>query len=293
MRKLSTEKRAMILQALVEGASIASTSRMTGASKITVLRLLFDAGSFCFDFHNETVKNLKTERVEADEIWSFCGCKEKTRLAGGLGHGDAWTWVAMDSDSKLVISYRTADRRKWSAKIFMEDLASRVAGRIQLTTDGYAVYPNAVRNAFGTNIDYAQLVKVYRADAEGAHRYSPPECIGCTKEIVQGDPEPELISTSYVERQNLTLRMGSKRFARLTLGFSKRIENHIAAINLHYWYYNFARKHQTLKTTPAVAAGLVDKPMTMLDLVQMIEKQELTTGARITNYLPATVQDRE
>jgi IS1 family transposase len=287
MRKLSVERRAAILSALVEGASVASVVRMTGASKVTVLRLLADAGTFCADYHNLHVRRLLSARVEADELWSFCGCKAATKAAGGIGHGDIWTWVATDADTKLCISYLVADRGGTSAKVSMHDLAERVSSRIQLSTDAHSAYPSAVEEAFGGAIDYAVIRKTYASDRVGEARYSPPRVTGCVKHPVQGDPEMHLASTSYAERSNLTVRMGSRRFTRLTNGFSKRAENHAHAVALHFWNYNFARKHMTLKTTPAVAAGIATKPLTMLDLAQMIEDEERRLGCRLTDYLPA------
>lgn len=289
MRKLDTAKRAAILTALVEGSSVNATARMMGCSKITVLRLLNDAGAFCADYHDLTVRRLLSARVEADEIWSYCGCKAATKAKGGIGHGDVWTWTALDADTKLCISYLVADRGGQAARTFIADLASRVSSRIQLTTDGHNAYPNAVAEAFGGAIDYAVLEKHYASERVGFARYSPPRVTGCTRHPVEGKPDMREASTSYVERSNLTLRMGSRRFTRLTNGFSKRVESHVAAVNLHFWYYNFARKHATLKTTPAVAAGLAAKPMTMLDLASMIEAEERKLGGRLTDYLPAAV----
>lgn len=287
MNKLTPERRAAILSALVEGASINATARMTGCSKITVLRLLADVGSFCADYHDLTVRKLMSARVQVDELWSFCGCKAKAKAAGAQGHGDVWTWVAMDADSKLCVSYLVGNRDGEHASAFIADVADRLARRVQLTSDGHKPYLAAVEAAFGGAVDYAQLVKHYAADRMGEARYSPAKCIGCTEETVTGNPDPRHVSTSYIERQNLTVRMGSRRFTRLTNGFSKKIENHAHAVALHYFHYNFIRKHQTLKTTPAVAAGIASKPLTMLDLVAMIEREERLTGGRLTDYLPA------
>jgi IS1 family transposase len=287
MRKLTTEKRAAILTALIEGNSIASTCRMVGVAKLTVLRLLADAGSFCADFHNLNVRRLLSARVEADELWSFCGCKNATKLAGGIGHGDIWTWTAIDADTKLCISYLVADRGRDSANAFMLDLASRVSSRIQLSTDGHKSYPEAVNLAFGKEVDYATITKTYKSERVGEGRYSPPRVTGCTKHPVTGEPVMEHASTSYAERVNLSIRMGSRRFTRLTNGFSKRAENHAAAVALHFWHYNFARKHATLKTTPAVAAGIADTAYTMFDLALMIEDEERKLGSRLTDYQPA------
>lgn len=288
MRKLSTEKRAAILSALVEGNSVNATARMTGASKMTVLRLLADAGTLCADYHDLMVRRLASRRIQLDELWSFVGCKAKAKAAGAKGHGDAWTWVAIDADTKLCVSYRVGARDGANAKAFVEDVAERVEGRIQVTSDGHKPYLEAVEGAFGCDVDFAQLVKHYGDVGDGPERrYSPGECCGVSKAIVTGDPDPKHISTSFVERQNLTVRMGSRRFTRLTNGFSKKLANHEYAIALHYFHYNFIRKHMTLKTTPAVAAGISSCPMTMLELVGMLEAEERIEGGRLTNYLPA------
>lgn len=288
MRKLSIEKRAAILSALVEGASINATARMCSVSKITVLRLLADAGQFCADYHDVYVRGLSCKRVQADELWAFCGCKDRAKKAGAQGFGSVWTWVAMDADSKLCISYLVGTRSPDCAVEFLADSASRLATRIQLTTDAYGPYANAVEAAFNGQLDYAMLVKIFgKVGTEDERRYSPPECKGCRKEIKAGQPDPDYISTSYVERQNLTVRMGSRRFTRLTNGFSKKAENHAHAVALHYFYYNFCRKHLTLKTTPAVAAGIANSPLTVLDLVKMIEAEESKLKGRLTDYLPA------
>lgn len=290
MRKLTTEKRAMILGALVEGSSINATARLCGCSKITVLRLLADAGDFCARFHDEHVRGLQAERVQADEIWSFVHAKDKNlprHLAGQPGYGSVWTWTAIDADTKLIISWHVGDRGESCAKAFMLDLASRIDNRIQLTTDGHAAYLKAVNAAFGTDIDYAQLIKLYGQSRDGEARYSPCECIGTRKVPVSGGPLQCDTSTSFVERSNLTMRMQQRRFTRLTNAHSKKFENHEHAVALHFFYYNFCRKHQTLKTTPAVAADLANSPMTLLDLVKMMEAEEARIGGRITSYLPA------
>jgi hypothetical protein len=287
MRKLSAEQRSMVLSALVEGSSVNATARMCGVSKITVLRLLSDAASLCADYHDLMVRGLQTQRAQADELWSYCGCKAKTKKAGGMGHGDTWTWVLLDSDSKLCVSCLVADRGAESAKVFMEDAAGRIASRIQLTTDGHGAYIDAVDAAFAGEIDYSMLIKHFAEVRPGEARYSPARCTGTTRKTVTGRPDHDHTSTSFVERQNLTVRMGSRRFTRLTNGFSKRLESHVNAVHLHYFHYNFVRKHMTLKTTPAVAAGIASKPMTMLDFVHILENEERVHGGRLTDYLPA------
>lgn len=287
MRKLSTEKRATILSALFEGNSINATARMIGVSKITVLRLLADAGTFCAQYHNVFVRNLKTVRVQMDEIWAFCGCKDRAKENGAEGFGSVWTWVGMDADSKLCISYVVGQRDADCALAFCHDVADRLENRVQLTTDGFHLYAHAIESAFRGEVDYAKLIKIYGTDSEGEKRYSPGVCIGCKREAMAGQPDIEHVSTSYVERQNLTMRMSMRRYTRLSNGFSKKIENHEHAVAMHYFYYNFIRKHQTLKTTPAVAAGLANKALTVLDLVSMMEAEEKKLGERLTNYLPA------
>jgi IS1 family transposase len=292
MRKLSTEKRAAIIGALVEGNSINATCRMTGACNVTVLRLLADVGTFCQQYHYLTVRNLATKRVQLDEIWSFCGCKDKARDLGANGFGSVWTWIGIDADSKLCISYLVGLRDAWSAQTFVNDVADRLADRVQLTSDGFRLYADAIENAFHGQIDFAQLVKIYGADRDSEARYSPAICKGCKAEPRAGNPDPAHISTSYIERQNLTLRMGQRRFTRLTNAFSKKLENHQHAVALHYFHYNFIRKHQTLKTTPAVAAGVANEPLTVLDLVKMVEAEEKKVGERLTDYLPAASKSK-
>ena len=289
MRKLSTEKRASIVSALVDGNSVNATVRMCGVSKVTVLRLLADFGTFCAQHHNVFVRNLQSKRVQLDEIWSFCGCKDKARDKGAAGYGSVWTWTGIDADSKLCVSYLVGLRDVSYARAFVQDVADRLSSRVQLTSDGYKPYVEAVDAAFQGQVDYAMLIKVYGADKsrEAEQRYSPAICTGCKTEAKAGEPDPAHISTSFVERQNLTMRMSMRRFTRLTNGYSKKIENHEHAVALHYFYYNFIRKHHTLKTTPAVAAGIADRALTVLDLVKMVEAEEAKLGERLTSYLPA------
>jgi IS1 family transposase len=284
MRKLSTEKRAAIINALAEGNSIASTCRIVGCAKLTVLRLLADVGSLCRDFHDWKVRGLRPKRLQADELWSFVGCKAASKRAGKQGNGDCWTWTCMDADSKLMVAYRVGQRTGDDAHEFMADIADRVLSRPQLTTDAFNAYTDAVEMAFGSNVDYAQLEKIYKSPNRAeARRYSPPQCVGTKCRRIMGNPDEEHISTSYVERLNLSLRMRNRRYTRLVNSFSKRWTNHAHAFSLQVWHYNWARKHKTLGETPAMAAGLADAPMTVLDLVRLLEAEEkkLENGGRI------------
>lgn len=279
----------MILNCLVEGNSIAATTRMTGASKVTILRLLADAGTLAMNYHDMTVRNLPTARVQMDEAWSFVHSKQRNVKPEnwGKGHGDAWTWVALDADSKLVINWLVGGRDADYGRLFVEDLADRLQDRVQLTSDGWQVYREAVERAFGGKVDYAMLIKNYKHQRDAAARYSPPVCVSARKETIEGNPDHAHVNTSFVERQNLTMRMSMRRFTRLTNGFSKKIENHEHALALHYFHYNFIRKHQTLKTTPAIAADITGKRWTMLEFVEMLEREEKIIGGRITEYLPS------
>jgi len=280
MRKLDTKSRALIIRLLVEGNSIRATSRIADVSKNTVTKLLEDAGKACAQYHDENVKGVKAKHVQADEIWSFCYAKAKNveaAKAAPSDAGDIWTWTAMDRDSKLMISYTIGDRSGATAREFMFDLASRVATRIQLTTDGHGAYLKAVTDAFSGDVDYAMLIKHY-GDATGTkgheRKYSPAECTGATKEKIFGNPIMEDVGTSHIERQNLTMRMGMRRFTRLTNAFSKKAENHAYAVALHFMHYNFVRTHKTLRMTPAMAAGLVESPWEVEDIVRLVEKAE-------------------
>lgn len=274
MNRMDSGRRALVVRCLVEGNSIRATVRMTGAAKNTVTKLLVDLGKACMAYHDENVRNVQSKRIECDEIWSFVGMKEKNipeEKIGEFGYGDVWTWTALDADSKLMVSYMLGMRDADSARDFMDDVADRLANRVQLTTDGHRVYLNAVKNAFGVDgIDYAMLVKTYGNDYEGEKRYSPAVCTGCNQTPMLGNPEIKNVSTSFVERSNLTLRMHNRRFTRLTNAFSKKLENHEAAIALHFMYYNFCRVHQTLKTTPAVAAGIADHVWKIEELIGLL-----------------------
>ena len=274
MNQLTTEKRAQIIAALVEGCSIRSTVRMTGASKNTIAKLLVELGAACSEYLDKHLVNLNCKRVQVDEIWSFCYAKQKN-VTPEIAEknpfaGDVWTWTAIDADSKLIVSWIVGPRDGVTARIFVNDLANRLADRIQLTTDGLSVYLQAVERAFRGDVDYAQLVKIYGESSEGQKRYSPAECIGCERNVVVGYPDPEHVSTSYVERQNLTMRMSMRRSTRLTNAFSKKIENHVATVALHVMYYNFVRIHQTLRITPAMAAGVTDRLWSVADLVGLL-----------------------
>lgn len=274
MNQLTKEQRVQVLTALVEGNSIRAICRMYGVGKNTVARLLVDAGCAAADFHNKNVRNLKCKRLQCDEIWSFVGMKEKNvpRERKGLGVGDVWTWTAIDAETKLVASWLVSSRDAGAATEFMHDLANRLGSRVQLTTDGHKAYLSAIEDAFGSEVDYAQLVKIYGNEPKpGEARYSPAVCTGCKKTEVNGNPDPVHVSTSFVERQNLTMRMSMRRFTRLTNAFSKKIENHAHAVALHFFNYNFCRVHMTLGKTPAMAAGLCPSPATLGDLVDALE----------------------
>jgi IS1 family transposase len=272
MNKLDTKKCAQVVAALVEGNSIRATVRMTGVAKNTITKLLVELGAACASYLDNNLRNLSCKRVQCDEIWSFIGAKEKnaTPELRKRGYtGDVWTWIAMDADTKLVCSFFVGARHSMAAKEFMTDLAGRLANRVQLTTDGHKAYLNAVAGAFENNIDYAMLVKLYGAERPGEARYSPAECVGCKPQPISGDPDPAHISTSYVERQNLTMRMHMRRFTRLTNGFSKKIENHVASLAIHYMHYNFVRIHQTLRISPAMAADVTDHLWSIEEMLEL------------------------
>jgi IS1 family transposase len=278
MNRLSKEQRIKIIAALVEGNSLRATARMCDVAFNTVLKLVPEIGVACSAYQNRACRNLTSKRIQCDEIWSFCYAKQKNVPAdkqGQFGFGDVWTWVAIDPETKLVASWCVGTRGAATANVFMRDLAGRLLNRVQLTTDGHRVYLDAVENAFGSDIDYSMLVKIYGADAEPETRYSPAECIGSQVVGITGRPNPLYVSTSHVERQNLTMRMHMRRFTRLTNAFSKKIENHVASVALHYLYYNFCRIHQTLRVTPAMAAGISDHVWDISEIAALLEKKEV------------------
>lgn len=269
MNKLSREKQVRVVAALVEGNSIRATERMTGVAKHTILKLIRDLGLACADYQDRVLVNLNCKRVQLDEVWQFCYAKSKNVPAdkrGQFGFGDVWTWVALDADTKLVPAFMTGNRDGQSARMFIDDLKSRLANRVQLTTDGLNVYLNAVEGAFGADVDYAMLVKIYESSQEET-RYSPAVCTSCERKAISGKPNPKHISTSYVERQNLTMRMSMRRFTRLTNGFSKKVENHAYATAIHYMHYNFCRVHMTLRVTPAMEAGIASSIWTIEEMI--------------------------
>ena len=274
MNKLDTAQRVQILNMLCEGMSMRAITRMTGVSINTVAKLLIDAGLTCARLHDERVRGVRAKRVQCDEIWSFCYSKQKnvkTAKAAPARAGDVWTWTALDADSKMILSYLIGDRDSEYAMAFMDDLRGRLANRVQLTTDGHKPYLAAVEDSFGADIDYATLTKINGEDPQPEKRYSPAKCLGCKSEVVTGQPDPKHISTSYVERQNLTMRMSMRRFTRLTNAFSKKIENHAAAVALYFMYYNFGRVHQTLRVTPAMEAGVSDHVWSIEEIVRLLE----------------------
>lgn len=274
MNKLNKAKQIQIISALVEGNSLRATARMCEVAFNTVLKLVPQIGAACMEYQNKTLRNLTSKRIQCDEIWSFVGAKEKNTSAEKKveGWGDIWTWVAIDPDTKLVPSFMVGGRGARTAKLFMDDLAGRLANRVQLTTDGHRVYLQAVEDSFGSEIDYAMLIKLYGNDSEAETRYSPAECIGTQTVGITGRPDPKHISTSFVERQNLTMRMKMRRFTRLTNAFSKKAENHMWAIALHYMHYNFCRVHQTLRVTPAMEAGVAGHIWSIEELVELLDR---------------------
>ena len=273
MNRLNPARRIQVVAALVEGTSINAIVRMTGVAKHTILKLLEDMGCACAAYHHRHVRGLRSRRIQCDEIWQFVGAKAKnvTPEQKAAGWGDAWTWVALDADTKLCISYLVGGRDTGWATDFAFDIRERVPGRPQITTDAHKPYLAAIEMAFGENVDYAQMHKIYGASGEVEGRYSPATCIGCDMKTVIGSPDYEHVSTSYVERQNLTMRMSMRRFTRLTNGFSKKIENHGHAVALHFMHYNFCRVHKTLRVTPAMETGISNHVWTLEELVGLLK----------------------
>jgi IS1 family transposase len=286
MNKLPAAKRAQILSMLCEGNSMRSVSRLADVSINTVSKLLVDAGQACAVFHDEMVRGVKSRRVQCDEIWSFTYAKQKNvaKAKAAPSHaGDTWTWTGLDADSKLIVSWLIGGRDAGAASAFVSDLADRLANRVQLTTDGLKLYLGAVEDSFGADIDYSMLVKLYGPSGETEKRYSPAKCIGCIPQHVVGDPDPMNVSTSYVERSNLTMRMSMRRFTRLTNGFSKKLDNHVNMVALYTVWYNWTRIHKTLRVTPAMAAGLTDRVWSMAEIVELIEEAEMLVPAAQAN----------
>jgi IS1 family transposase len=277
MYKLLPEKRVQVLHLLVEGNSLRATARLSDVALNTVSKLFVDAGRACAEYQDRTLRNLACKRLQLDEIWSFVYAKAKNVPVARNpppSAGDVWTWMAIDADTKLVPSWHVGPRDGYVAQIFVRDLASRLANRVQITTDGHRPYLEAIEGAFGADVDYAMLQKIYGQSSEGEKRYSPAECIGIQERVIEGNPDPAHVSTSYVERQNLTMRMSIRRFTRLTNAFSKKLENHAHSVALHYMHYNFARIHKTLRVTPAMAAGVTDRLWEVKDIVTVLETWE-------------------
>ena len=290
MNKLSNSRRAQILEMLVEGMSMRAASRIAKVSINTVTKLMIEAGEACAAYHDEAVRNVSARKVQCDEIWAFCYAKDKNvahAKAAPKGAGDVWTWTAIDADNKMILSYEVGDRSGATAIEFMDDLRDRLANRVQLTTDGHKAYLEAVEGAFGGGVDFAQLVKLYGDAPEKEKRYSPATCVGTHKRRVEGNPDVRDVSTSYVERQNLTMRMGMRRFTRLTNAFSKKLENHLLMLSLYFVHYNFVRIHSTLKCTPAMAAGVSDTLLDMEWIVSLIDARAAKPSR------PATYRKRE
>jgi len=272
MNLLTQAERVRVVTALVEGNSIRSTSRMTGIARNTITKLLVDLGEACMQYYDAHVRNVRVRRLQCDEIWAYVGAKQKNASPEKkeIGWGDVWTWVGLDADTKLVVSYLVGGRGAVWAKDFMDDCASRIQGRVQVTTDGHKAYLEAVEGAFGMDVDFATLQKIYGASEETEKRYSPAKGIGCESKVVMGNLDPKHISTSYVERQNLTMRMNIRRFTRLTNAFSKKLDNHAYAVALHFMHCNFVRIHQTLRVTPAMEAHLADHAWTIEELIAIL-----------------------
>ena len=277
MNRLDSSRRSQVVRCLIEGCSIRSTVRMTGVAKNTVTSLLIDLAEVCADYHDTAVRNVRVRRLQCDEIWQFIGAKRKnvTPEQEQQGWGDSWTWTAIDADTKLCVTYYVGDRGKRAAYEFMQDCAERIVGRPQITTDALRHYVNAIEDAFGADVDYAMLHKIFGAPIDAdQRRYSPATCIGCDMKVVSGDPDPKHVSTSFVERQNLTMRMSMRRVTRLTNGFSKKLENHGHMVALYFLHYNFCRVHKTLRVTPAMEAGLADHIWTLEELCSLLPEKK-------------------
>ena len=286
MNKLTRDKRSQIIAMLCEGNSMSATARLADVSFNTVSKLLIEAGQACSEYQDRALRNLPCKRLQLDEIWAFIGAKEKNvpRDQKGLGRGDAWLWCAIDADTKLVPSWAVGDRSTDTARAFVDDLAARLTSRVQITTDGHRPYLQAIEGAFGADVDYAMLEKVYANPVEGQKRYSPADCVGIKKREIAGQPDERHISTSFVERQNLTLRMSNRRYTRLTNAFSKKLANHEFMVSLHYMHYNFCRIHKSLRTTPAQAAGVTQNLWAITDIVDVVDAwyAEQTKARRAT-----------
>lgn len=277
MNKLDSAIRTQVVSCLIEGCSIRATVRITGVAKKTVMRLLWEVGQVCADYQDRMLRNLKCRRVQLDELWGFLYCKDKNVTPEIAAQypcaGDIWLWSALDADSKLIIAWELGERDAATARRFVADVAQRLANRVQLTSDGHKAYLTAVESAFGADVDYAMLVKLYESTQEEA-RYSPAKCISCESKVVAGKPDPKHISTSFVERHNWTVRTNMRRYTRLSNGFSRKVENHAAAVALNYFAYNFIQIHRTLRMTPAMAAGITDHLWSVQDLVNLWESEE-------------------
>jgi IS1 family transposase len=276
MNKLTAEKRAAVVAALVEGNSLRGTARMTGVARMTIEKLLRDLGASCAAYHDANVRGLKSQRIQCDEIWSFVGAKARNVPEDKKGQwGDIWTWTAIDADSKLIVSYWVGQRLQSDAYEFVRDLASRLTERVQLTTDNFRMYPNAVEYAFGIDVDFATIEKRFgtmvNLNPAAQFRYSPPRLTSTKRAIITGDPNPKHISTSYVERQNLTMRMHMRRFARLSNAFSKKTEMHAHSVALHFMYYNFCKIHSSLRVTPAMESGIANHAWSIEDLIALLD----------------------
>jgi IS1 family transposase len=281
MNRLSSATRAQVISCLLEGCSIRSTVRMTGAAKKTVLRLLVEVGEACEAYQDRALRNLSTRRVQLDEVWTYAICKAKTvtpEIAEKHPEaGDVWLWVAMDSDSRLVFSWRVGGRDSYTGHDFITDVASRLKNRVQITSDGFAFYPVGVESAFGEDVDFATLTKIFSSDSQG--KYSPPRFLGATSEVIKGEPDPRHIATSYVERQNWALRTNMRRYTRLSNGFTRKLRNHRAAVALNYFAHNFVRINRTLRMSPAMAAGVTERLWEVSDIVALLEAAESKKAA--------------